>query len=157
VSGEIYVRGEQISGEYLGRKPLPEGGWFATNDGGHLDEAGFLYVEGRLDDVIVRGAENMSPGEIEDVLLAHPAVAEVAVVGIPDDEWGEKVVAAVVLHPGAHATEDELRTFVRDQLRSSRTPEHIGFREELPYSETGKLLRRVLRTELATEFAPAPG
>ena len=84
--------------------------------------AGFLFVEGRLDDVIVRGGENMSPGEIEDVLLQHPAVSEAAVVGIPDDEWGEVVAAAVVLEPEADAGEAELQGWVRERLRSSRMP-----------------------------------
>ena len=92
--GEIYVRGEQVAGEYLGRSALTADGWFPTNDGGWLDDDGFLFVEGRLDDVIVRGAENLSPGEIEDALLTHPGVAEAGVVGIPDDEWGETVAAA---------------------------------------------------------------
>jgi fatty-acyl-CoA synthase len=146
--GEIFVRGEQVSGEYLGRSALTGDGWFPTNDGGRLDEAGFLFVEGRLDDVIVRGAENLSPGEIEDTLLIHPAVAEAGVVGIPDDEWGETVAAAVVLEPGAEPTVEELQAWVRDRLRSSRTPTVIRFVAELPYNETGKLLRRVLRTEL---------
>jgi len=105
-----------------------------------------------LDDVIVRGGENLSPGEVEDVLLAHPAVESAAVVGIPDTEWGERVVAAVVVAGGAEATEEELRDHVRAQLRSTKTPERIQFREELPFNETGKLLRRVLREELAAEF-----
>ena len=147
--GEIWVRGEQVAGEYLGRSVLTADGWFPTNDGGWLDEAGFLFVEGRLDDVIVRGAENLSPGEIEDTLLTHPAVAEAGVVGIPDDEWGETVAAAVVLKPGATASAEELQDWVRSRLRSSRTPTVVDFRAELPYNETGKLLRRVLRTELA--------
>jgi acyl-CoA synthetase (AMP-forming)/AMP-acid ligase II len=146
--GEIFVRGEQVAGEYLGRSALTADGWFPTNDGGWLDEGGFLFVEGRLDDVIVRGGENMSPGEIEDTLLTHPAVAEAGVVGIPDDEWGETVAAAVVLNPGAEATVAELQDWIRARLRSSRTPTVIQFRAELPYNETGKLLRRVLRTEL---------
>jgi acyl-CoA synthetase (AMP-forming)/AMP-acid ligase II len=146
--GEIYVRGEQVAGEYLGRSALTADGWFPTNDGGWLDESGFLFVEGRLDDVIVRGAENLSPGEIEDTLLTHPAVAEAAVVGVPDEEWGETVAAAVVLEPGAQVTAEELQDWVRARLRSSRTPTVIRFRAELPYNETGKLLRRVLRTEL---------
>ena len=101
-SGEIYVRGEQVAGEYLGRSVLTDDGWFPTHDGGHLDEGGFLFVEGRIDDVIVRGGENMSPGEIEDVLLDHPAVAEAGVIGVPDDEWGEAVAAAVVVDGDGH-------------------------------------------------------
>jgi acyl-CoA synthetase (AMP-forming)/AMP-acid ligase II len=150
--GEICVRGEQVAGEYLGLSLLSDDGWFATNDAGHFDEAGFLYLEGRLDDVIVRGAENLSPGEIEDALMAHAAVAEAGVVGVPDQEWGECVVAAVVLVTGSQADEAELMTWVRGRLRSTKTPEYIEFRDELPYSETGKLLRRVLRTELAARF-----
>jgi acyl-CoA synthetase (AMP-forming)/AMP-acid ligase II len=152
--GEICVLGEQVSGEYLGRGGAGDG-WFHTRDAGHFDEAGFLYVHGRLDDVIVRGGENLSPGEIESVLIEHPAVAEAAVVGVPDVEWGEKVVAAVVLSEGAVAGEDELRAFVRSRLRSTKTPERIQIRTDLPFNETGKLLRRVLREELAAEFKPA--
>jgi acyl-CoA synthetase (AMP-forming)/AMP-acid ligase II len=151
--GEIWVRGEQVSGEYLGRDGDSDEGWFCTRDAGHVDQAGYLFVHGRLDDVIVRGGENLSPGEIESVLTQHPAVADAAVVGVPDTEWGEKVVAAVVLKGGTAATEDELRAHVRAQLRSTKTPERIQVRAELPFNETGKLLRRVLRQELAAEFA----
>ena len=86
--GEIWVRGEQVSGEYVGRSVLDSEGWFRTRDAGWFDVEGFLYVDGRLDDVIVRGGENISPGEIEDVLQAHPAVADVAVLGVPDDGVG---------------------------------------------------------------------
>ncbi len=148
-TGEIYVRGDQIAGEYQGRSALDADGWFATNDGGHLDEAGFLFVEGRLDDVIVRGGENMSPGEIEDVLIQHPGVADAAVVGVPDNEWGEVVAAAVVAEPGSTVTEEELQQWVRDHLRSSRMPAVVDIRETLPYNETGKLLRRVLKEDLS--------
>jgi acyl-CoA synthetase (AMP-forming)/AMP-acid ligase II len=146
--GEIYVRGEQIAGEYLGGNLLVDDGWFPTNDAGYLDDEGFLYLDGRLDDVIVRGAENLSPGEIEETLLTHPAVAEAAVVGVPDPEWGEAVAAAVVLKDGASATGGELRDWVRARLRSTKAPQVIEFRDALPYTETGKLLRRVLRDEL---------
>ena len=149
--GEIWVAGPQVSGEYLGRDG--DGSpWFNTRDAGELDDEGYLYVHGRLDDVIVRGGENLSPGEIEFVLVEHPAVEQAAVVGIPDVEWGERVVAAVVPKPGAEVTEDELRDYVRTRLRSTRTPERIEFRDELPTNETGKLLRRVLRSELAEAF-----
>jgi acyl-CoA synthetase (AMP-forming)/AMP-acid ligase II len=147
--GEIWVRGEQVAGEYVGRTVLTEDGWFRTRDSGWFDAHGFLYIEGRLDDVIVRGAENISPGEIEEVLMAHGAVAEAAVIGIPDAEWGEAVAAVVVLHPGTAATEGELQDWVRTRLRSTKMPCVIEFRDELPYSPTGKLLRRVLRDELA--------
>jgi fatty-acyl-CoA synthase len=155
--GELYVRGEQVAGEYLDRAGVMQDGWFPTRDGAWLDDDGYLYLEGRLDDVIVRGAENLSPGEIEDVLHDHPAVADAGVVGVPDTEWGEAVVAAVVLHEGANATEDELRAWVKKHLRSSKTPEHIEFRTELPYTETGKLLRRTLGTELSATYGTTSG
>lgn len=147
--GEIWVRGEQVAGEYVGNTVLTEDGWFRTRDAGWFDAEGFLFVEGRLDDVIVRGAENISPGEIEEVLMAHPAVAEAAVIGIPDTEWGEAVASVVVLHPGRQATEAELQTWVKERLRSTKMPCVVEFRGELPYSPTGKLLRRVLREELS--------
>ncbi|WP_430421059.1 class I adenylate-forming enzyme family protein [Phenylobacterium sp.] len=146
-SGEIYVRGEQVSGEYTSKKVIQDDGWFATNDGGFLDEEGFLFVEGRLDDVIVRGGENMSPGEIEDVLREHPGVADVAVLGLPDNEWGEKVAAVVVAGETAPSA-DELAAWVKARLRSSKTPEVWAFRDALPYNDTGKLLRRQLKAEM---------
>jgi acyl-CoA synthetase (AMP-forming)/AMP-acid ligase II len=148
--GEIHVRGEQVSGEYLGRgSTVDEEGWFPTRDAGSIDAEGYLFLEGRADDVIVRGGENLSPGEIEDVLLEHEAVSDSAVVGIPDEQWGEAVAAVVVLHHGRRASVEELRDWVRTRLRSSRTPERIEFRDELPYNETGKLLRRQIRAELS--------
>lgn len=153
VAGEIWVRGDQVSGEYVGRRALRGDGWFPTNDGGWLDEEGFLFVDGRLDDVIVRGGENISPGEIEDVLRGHPAVADVAVVGVPDQEWGERIVAAVVLK--GETSEDALRQWTRRQLRSTKTPDSIFFRTALPYNDTGKVLRRVLQTEFGKSAAVA--
>ncbi len=148
--GEIYVRGEQVSGEYLGKgSQLLSDGFFPTRDGGYLDSEGYLFLEGRIDDVIVRGGENMSPGEIEDVLLDHEAVGDVAVIGIPDEQWGEAVAAAVVLKRNKSASVGELQQWVKDRLRSSRTPERIVFTDELPYTETGKLLRRKVREDFA--------
>ena len=147
--GEIHVRGEQVSGEYLGKGTRVGGdGFFPTRDGGWLDAEGYLFLEGRIDDVIVRGGENMSPGEIEDVLLEHDAVADCAVVGVPDEQWGEAVAAAIVTAPGKSVDADELREFVKARLRSSRAPQFIAFCDELPYNETGKLLRRVVRADL---------
>lgn len=148
--GEIYVRGEQVSGEYVGcGSALDNEGWFPTRDAGSMDEGGYLFLEGRADDVIVRGGENMSPGEIEDVLLEHPAVIDVAVVGIPDEQWGEGVAAAVVLKAGATASVEELQTWVKEHMRSSRVPQLLKFWDELPYNETGKLLRRVVKADLS--------
>ena len=147
--GEICVRGEQVSGEYLGKGTrVGSDGFFPTRDAGWIDEEGYLFLEGRADDIIVRGGENMSPGEIEDVLLEHPSVADCAVVGVPDEQWGEAVAAAIVVKPGESVGADELREFVKQRLRSSRAPQHIAFRTELPYNETGKLLRRVVREDL---------
>ncbi|MDB5425250.1 MAG: long-chain fatty acid--CoA ligase [Phenylobacterium sp.] len=146
--GEIWVRGDQISGEYTGRKAVRDDGWFPTNDAGWLDAEGYLYVEGRLDDVIVRGGENISPSEVEDVLRLHAAVRDVAVFGLPDDEWGERIVAAVVTD--LPVAPEDLRALVKTRLRSTRVPEEIFFRSSLPYNETGKLLRRILKNEVST-------
>ncbi len=142
--GEIFVRGDQVSGEYRERSALIEGGWFPTRDAGYLDEDGYLFLSGRADDVIVRGGENISPGEIEDVLLTHPAIADAAAVGMPSAEWGEAVAVAVTL-AGAPPPEGELQALIRERLRSSRVPERILVVETLPYNEMGKLLRREVR------------
>ena len=149
-AGLVFVRGGQVSGEYLQQGSLLDAdGWFSTRDRGWLDDAGYLFLEGRADDVIVRGGENISPGEIEDVLLEHPAVADAAVVAVPDEQWGEGVGAAVVLKPGGQVTIEALQALVKSRLRSSRVPQRIVFRDALPYNETGKVLRRVIRQEMA--------
>ncbi len=147
--GLIFVRGEQVSGEYRGKGSLLDAeGWFNTRDGGYLDDGGYLFLEGRMDDVIVRGGENMSPGEIEDVLLTHVGIQDACVIGIPDEQWGEAVAAVVVTRKDAEPSAAELQQWVKDRLRSSRTPERVEFWEELPYNETGKLLRREVREAL---------
>ncbi len=149
-AGEIYVRGDQVSGEYKGKSALVEGGWFPTRDAGFIDEDGYLFLSGRADDVIVRGGENMSPGEIEDVLLAHPALADACACAVPSVEWGEAVGIAVVVREGHDApTEAELKDLIRARLRSSRVPEKIAFVSELPYNEMGKLMRREVKAILA--------
>ena len=148
--GEIYVRGEQVSGEYEGKGSVVDAdGWFPTRDAGSVDSEGFLFIEGRADDVIVRGGENLSPGEIEDVLLTPPSIADVAVVGIPDEQWGEGVAAALVAKDGFTIDQEEIKEFVKAELRSSRVPQLMVVWDELPYNETGKLLRRVVREELS--------
>jgi fatty-acyl-CoA synthase len=149
----VWVRGEQISGEYAHANLLVEGGWFTTRDAGWVDAAGYLYLDGRIDDVIVRGGENLSPGEIEDVLLQHPAIRDAVVLGLPDQEWGEVVAAVVVPHEGQTVDEEEVRVWVVERLRSSRAPAVIEIRAELPYNETGKVLRRVLKPELMARLS----
>ncbi|WP_375398162.1 class I adenylate-forming enzyme family protein [uncultured Sphingomonas sp.] len=144
--GEIYVRGDQVSGEYKERSALDADGWFPTRDAGWIDAEGYLFLAGRADDVIVRGGENISPSEIEDVLLTHAAVADAAAVAVISPEWGEAVGIAVACRPGHDQPgEDELATLIRDRLRSSRMPERVVFVESLPYNEMGKLLRREVR------------
>ncbi|ODU07637.1 MAG: AMP-dependent synthetase [Pseudonocardia sp. SCN 72-86] len=143
--GEIWVRGDHIAGEYAGGRDLSPDGWFRTRDRGWLDAGGYLYLDGRLDDVIVRGGENIAPAEVEDVLLEQTEIIDAAVFGVPDEEWGEIVVAAVVLREGVLVDPDTIRERVRSRLRSSRTPSRITVVAELPYNETGKLQRRVLR------------
>jgi acyl-CoA synthetase (AMP-forming)/AMP-acid ligase II len=144
--GEIYVRGEQVSGEYKERSALDAQGWFPTRDAGWIDEHGFLYLAGRADDVIVRGGENISPGEIEDVLMTHPAIADACAVAAPSVEWGEAVAIAIVPRPGHDApSQAELCALIKDRLRSSRVPERIAVLDALPYNEMGKLLRREVR------------
>lgn len=152
--GRICVAGEQVSAEYAGvGRMVDERGFFDTRDKGFLDEEGYLFVGGRVDDTIIRGAENIAPAEIEDVILRHPAVLDVAVVGLPDEEWGQRIEAAVVLRPGGGVDGEELRSFVRDALRSSKTPERIVYWDELPRTETGKLVRRHVVERLVEQAA----
>ncbi len=148
--GEIYVRGEQVSGEYRERSALDAEGWFPTRDAGWIDAEGYLYLTGRADDVIVRGGENISPGEIEDVLRSHPAIADAAAFAVPSPEWGEAVGIAVVARPDhTPPTAAELQQLIKSRLRSSRVPERVAFRDALPYNEMGKLLRRELRKQFS--------
>jgi acyl-CoA synthetase (AMP-forming)/AMP-acid ligase II len=141
--GRIWVRGEQVSGEYTGSgSVLDADGFFDTRDVGHLDADGYLFIRGRADDTIIRGGENIAPAEIEDSLLGHPDVVDAVVVGIPDEEWGQRIEAAVVLRVGATASSDSLREHVRSRLRGSKTPDRILIWDELPRTETGKLVRR---------------
>lgn len=151
ITGIVHLRGEQVAGEYATGSLLDADGWFCTRDRGSVDGEGYLFLEGRADDTIIRGGENIAPAEIEDVLLRQPGVAEACVVGVPDDEWGQRVVAAVVLSGGAAADGEALRAAVRAELRGSKTPDEILFREHLPYTPTGKLLRRVVLDEITID------
>lgn len=148
-TGELFVRGDQVSGRYTGiGSVLDADGWFPTKDVATLDEDGYLFIGGRSDDTIIRGGENIAPAEIEDVLVEHPDVRDVAVVGPEDPQWGQIIVAVVVPADGAEPDADELREHVRKHLRGSRTPDRVVFRAELPTNATGKVLRRQLVDEL---------
>lgn len=150
--GQLYVRGEQVSGCYSGiGSVLDEQGWFPTKDLATLDEAGYLYIIGRSDDTIIRGGENIAPSEVEDVLVEHPDVREVAVVGVEDPQWGQAMVAVVVPQRGTTPDSDQLREYVRKTLRGSRTPDRVVFRDSLPATPTGKILRRSIINDLTEE------
>jgi long-chain acyl-CoA synthetase len=152
-SGELFVRGEQVSGRYTGiGSVLDENGWFPTKDIAVLDEDGYLFIGGRSDDTIIRGSENIAPAELEDVLIEHPHVRDVAVVGLDDPQWGQSIVAVVVPIPGVEPDAEELREYLRSTLRGSRTPDRVVFRDELPTNATGKVLRR----EIVEELRAAP-
>ncbi|KUI27012.1 AMP-dependent synthetase [Mycobacterium sp. IS-1742] len=148
-TGELFVRGDQVSGRYTDiGSVLDADGWFPTKDVASLDADGYLFIGGRSDDTIIRGGENIAPAEIEDVLVEHPDVRDVAVVGPEDPQWGQIIVAVVVPAPGAAPDADDLRAHVRRHLRGSRTPDRVVFRAELPTNATGKVLRRELIQEL---------
>ena len=145
VTGRLFVRGAQVSGEYVGPgSTLDAEGWFDTRDRARVDEHGYVYIDGRGDDTIIRGGENIAPAEVEDVLMQHPDVADAAVVGLPDDEWGQRIAAVVVPRDVGAGLAPDLREFTRERLRGSRMPDVIQAWPELPYTPTGKLLRRNL-------------
>jgi acyl-CoA synthetase (AMP-forming)/AMP-acid ligase II len=156
-TGELFVRGEQVSGRYTGiGSVLDENGWFPTKDIAMLDDEGYLFIGGRSDDTIIRGGENIAPAELEEVLVEHPHVRDVAVVGVEDPQWGQAIVAVVVPAEGVEPDPEELRDFVRKSLRGSRTPDEVVFRDELPTTATGKVLRReIIQTLTGLRAAPA--
>jgi acyl-CoA synthetase (AMP-forming)/AMP-acid ligase II len=149
-TGEILLRGAQVSGDYVGHgSRRDDAGWLHTGDLGFVDGDGYLFVVGRADDMIIRGGENISPTEIEDALLQHPAVTAAAVVGLEDPEWGERIGAMVVVTAGAGGgSVDELRAWARERLGSLKAPEILALSEELPTTATGKILHREIKERL---------
>jgi acyl-CoA synthetase (AMP-forming)/AMP-acid ligase II len=148
-TGEILVRGPQLMRGYWNRPEATaaalRGGWLHTGDAGCLDDEGYLYIKDRVKDMIVSGSENVYPIIVENVLAQHPAIAEVAVIGAPDEKWGETVKAVVVLRDGASASEAELIDFCRDKLAGYERPHSVDFINALPRTATGKVLKRSLR------------
>ena len=150
--GEIIARGPRVMSGYWKdaektAKALTKDGWLRTSDMGYMDEEGYFYLAARADDLIIRGGENISPEEVENVLYSHPAVEEVAVIGVPDPEWGQQPRAVVVLKKGNKATPDELIEYCREKLSSFKRPRSVVFIDELPRTSTGKVLKRVLREQ----------
>jgi fatty-acyl-CoA synthase len=147
--GEIVVRGNVVMQGYYNDPEATakafEGGWFHSGDGAVIHPDGYAEVRDRIKDVIISGGENISSVEVEGVLLRHPAVQEAAVVGMPDERWGESPHAFVILKPGAAAEEDELRQFMRDRLAHFKVPQTVKFVTELPKTATGKIQKYVLR------------
>jgi long-chain acyl-CoA synthetase len=153
--GEIVIRGPNVMKGYWRRpeataEAITDGGWFHSGDLGRIDQDGYYTIVDRKKEIIIRGGFNVYPREVEEVLYQHPAVREAAVLGTPDDELGEEVVAAVVVKPGCQATEEELREFVRAQIAAYKYPRHIWFLPELPKTATGKILKRELRVPART-------
>lgn len=120
-------------------------GWFHTGDAGYRDADGYYYIHDRVKDMIVSGGENIYPAEVENALYGHPAIQDVAVIGVPDNAWGESVKACVVLKPGATATADELVAFARTRIGGFKVPRSVDFMKELSHNATGKFLKRILR------------
>ena len=148
--GEIWLRTHQLMKGFLGRpeetaQVITEDGWFRTGDMGRVDDEGFVFVEDRLKDMIISGGENIYSPEIERVLAEHPAVMEVAIIGVPDDTWGESVKAVVSLRPGEAATGEELIAYCREHLAHYKCPRSVDILEALPRNPTGKILKRELR------------
>jgi fatty-acyl-CoA synthase len=148
--GEVVLRGPKVFQGYWNDPDATaaafRGGWFHTGDIGVKDDDGYVYIVDRLKDMIVSGGENIASSEVERVLYEHPAVSEVAVIGRPDERWGEVPVAVVVLVPGAEATADELIEHCRGQLAKFKVPKDVTFIEALPRNPSGKVLKRELRT-----------
>lgn len=150
--GEICVRGPAVFAGYhdnpeANAKALKDG-WFHTGDLGRLDGKGFLYITGRASDMYISGGSNVYPREAEELLLSHPAVAEVAVLGVPDPDWGETGVAVVVLAEGQRASAEELIAFLKDKLARYKQPRRVFFWKELPKSGYGKVPKHLIRQEL---------
>lgn len=124
---------------------IDEDNWLRTGDAGYMDEDGFLYIHDRIKDMIISGAENIYPAEVESAICDHPDVAEAAVIGIPDDKWGEAVKAIVVLKPGKTATATDIINFTRERIAGFKTPKTVDFIPALPRNPSGKILRRHLR------------
>lgn len=149
VIGQVLARGPQMMKGYWQQPEATaealRGGWMHTGDAGILDDAGYLYIQDRVKDMVVSGGENVYPRVVEELLFKHPAVAEAAAIGVPDEKWGETIKAIIVLRPGMTATEAEIIDFCRGKLGGFERPRSVDFVDALPRTPSGKVLKRVLR------------
>jgi acyl-CoA synthetase (AMP-forming)/AMP-acid ligase II len=145
VAGEIVIRGNNLLDYYYQSPDITKSafvqGWFRTGDLGMLDEDAYLFITGRLKELIIRGGENIAPREIDDVLYRHDAVLEAAAVGVDDENYGQEVVACVVRRDGHHCSEQELKLLCESAIGKVKTPKHIYFMDDLPKGPSGKILR----------------
>ncbi|MEO9222094.1 MAG: acyl-CoA synthetase, partial [Mycobacteriaceae bacterium] len=154
--GEICVRGPQVMKGYWNNEAataavIDDGGWFHTGDVGTTDADGYVYVVDRVKDMVITGGENVYPAEVESVLYGHPAIAEVAVLGVPDERWGEAVTAVVALRPGTELTLEEVREFAQPLLAGFKVPRRLDLVDALPRNPAGKILKYQLRDQLAEQ------
>jgi long-chain acyl-CoA synthetase len=150
--GEVWIRSSQVTSGYWQRpeeteKSITSDGWFRTGDGGYLDDEGYLFLTDRIKDMIVTGAENVYPIEVENVVAQHPAVADVAVIGVPDDRWGETVKAVVVAAEGESIDPDELMEWTKERIAGFKRPRSVDVVDELPRNASGKVLKKDLRAQ----------
>jgi acyl-CoA synthetase (AMP-forming)/AMP-acid ligase II len=154
-SGEVLAQGNVVLAGYWQNPDASaealDGGWFHTGDGGTIDDDGYLTISDRKKDVIITGGENVSSIEVEDVVFSHPAVAEVAVIGVPDDKWGEMVTALVVVTEGGQVTEEEIIAHCRGRIAGYKIPKRIEFRDQLARTATGKIQKFKLRESFWTD------
>jgi long-chain acyl-CoA synthetase len=152
-AGEVWMRAPNVMAGYFNRPDETAAaladGWLRTGDGGYLDDEGYLFLTDRIKDMIVSGGENIYPVEVEEALAQHPGVADVAVIGVPDDRWGETVLALVIPRDGAEPVAEELVAFARERLAGYKLPRVVAFVDELPRTPSGKVLKRELRERYA--------
>jgi fatty-acyl-CoA synthase len=153
--GELCFRGYHVMRGYYGdteatARTIDSSGWLASGDLGTMDAQGYVKITGRLKEMIIRGGENIYPREIEDFIFTHPKVAEIAVFGVPDEYFGEEIMAWILLHEGETATEEEMRAFCQGRIAHFKIPKHIWFVDEFPMTVTGKLQKYRMR-EIAVE------
>jgi long-chain acyl-CoA synthetase len=155
--GEIVIRGHNIMKGYWQRPEATteamRGGWFHSGDMARVDEDGYFYIVDRKKDLIIRGGYNVYPREVEEVLYEHPKIREAAVVGVPHDEWGEEIGAAVVLHEGEELSPEEVSAYVKDRIAAYKYPRVVWFLDDLPKGPTGKILKREIETPAAARAA----